>query len=96
MINSRMLILALVVAAALVIRADACEVTSLDKDWRFKTGDVSGAEKSGFNDATWQSLALPHCWGQDMALLKELGVTAIRCAHYQHSDYFYSLCDKAA
>ncbi len=32
---------------------------------------------------------------EDMALLKELGVTVIRCAHYQHSDYFYSLCDKA-
>ena len=31
----------------------------------------------------------------DMALLKELGVTVIRCAHYQHSDYFYSLCDKS-
>ncbi|HEX4350478.1 MAG TPA: glycoside hydrolase family 2 TIM barrel-domain containing protein, partial [Verrucomicrobiae bacterium] len=31
----------------------------------------------------------------DIALLKELGVTVIRCAHYQHSDYFYSLCDQA-
>jgi beta-galactosidase len=32
---------------------------------------------------------------EDIALLKELGATVIRCAHYQHSDYFYSLCDKA-
>lgn len=32
---------------------------------------------------------------EDMALLKELGVTAVRCCHYQHSDFFYSLCDKA-
>jgi beta-galactosidase len=31
----------------------------------------------------------------DMALIKELGATVIRCAHYQHSDYFYSLCDRA-
>ena len=31
----------------------------------------------------------------DMGLLKELGATVIRCAHYQHSDYFYSLCDRA-
>jgi len=31
----------------------------------------------------------------DMALLKELGATVVRCAHYQHSDYFYSLCDRA-
>lgn len=32
---------------------------------------------------------------EDMALIKEIGATVIRCAHYQHSDYFYSLCDKA-
>ena len=32
---------------------------------------------------------------EDMALIKELGATVVRCAHYQHSDYFYSLCDKA-
>jgi beta-galactosidase len=32
---------------------------------------------------------------EDMQQLKELGCTVIRCAHYQHSDYFYSLCDKA-
>jgi beta-galactosidase len=31
----------------------------------------------------------------DVALLKELGATVVRCAHYQHSDYFYSLCDQA-
>ena len=32
---------------------------------------------------------------QDIALLKELGATVVRCAHYQHRDYFYSLCDQA-
>ena len=32
---------------------------------------------------------------RDVALLKELGATVVRCAHYQHSDYFYSLCDRA-
>jgi beta-galactosidase len=32
---------------------------------------------------------------EDVALLKEIGATAIRCCHYQHSDYFYSLCDQA-
>ena len=32
---------------------------------------------------------------EDIALLKEMGCTVIRCAHYQHSDYFYSLCDQA-
>jgi beta-galactosidase len=32
---------------------------------------------------------------EDMNLIKELGCTVVRCAHYQHSDYFYSLCDRA-
>ncbi len=32
---------------------------------------------------------------EDIALLKDMGATVIRCAHYQHSDYFYSLCDRA-
>ena len=32
---------------------------------------------------------------EDIALIKEIGANVVRCAHYQHSDYFYSLCDKA-
>jgi len=32
---------------------------------------------------------------EDLALLKEIGATVVRCCHYQHSDYFYTLCDQA-
>jgi len=32
---------------------------------------------------------------EDLALIKEIGANVVRCAHYQHSDYFYSLCDRA-
>ncbi|HEY4414135.1 MAG TPA: glycoside hydrolase family 2 TIM barrel-domain containing protein [Verrucomicrobiae bacterium] len=32
---------------------------------------------------------------EDVALIKELGATAVRCAHYEHNDYFYRLCDQA-
>jgi beta-galactosidase len=32
---------------------------------------------------------------EDLQLIKDIGATVVRCAHYQHSDYFYSLCDKA-
>lgn len=32
---------------------------------------------------------------EDLKLILELGCTVVRCAHYQHSDYFYSLCDQA-
>ena len=31
----------------------------------------------------------------DMSIIKELGANSIRLAHYQHDDYFYSLCDRA-
>ena len=30
---------------------------------------------------------------EDIALIKELGANTIRLAHYQHDQYFYSLCD---
>ncbi|MDH7599609.1 MAG: glycoside hydrolase family 2 TIM barrel-domain containing protein [Sedimentisphaerales bacterium] len=32
---------------------------------------------------------------QDLQLILDMGCTVVRCAHYQHSDYFYSLCDQA-
>ena len=31
---------------------------------------------------------------QDMALITEMGSTAVRTAHYQHAQYFYDLCDQ--
>jgi len=31
---------------------------------------------------------------QDMAILREIGANAVRLAHYPHSDYFLSLCDR--
>jgi beta-galactosidase len=36
----------------------------------------------------------PRDHDQDMALIRELGANAVRLAHYQHSQYFYDLCDK--
>lgn len=31
---------------------------------------------------------------EDMELIKEVGATSIRLAHYQHNQYFYNLCDQ--
>ncbi|MBD2869096.1 glycoside hydrolase family 2 protein [Paenibacillus arenilitoris] len=31
---------------------------------------------------------------EDMSLIREVGANSIRLAHYQHDDYFYSLCDR--
>jgi beta-galactosidase len=30
----------------------------------------------------------------DIRIMREMGVTGVRLAHYQHNDYFYSLCDR--
>ena len=32
---------------------------------------------------------------EDLDLIKEVGANTIRLAHYQHDQYFYTLCDKA-
>lgn len=34
----------------------------LNPGWRFHLGDVSGAQATGFDDAGWTGLALPHTW----------------------------------
>jgi beta-galactosidase len=31
---------------------------------------------------------------EDIELIKEIGATSIRLAHYQHNEYFYDLCDR--
>ena len=31
----------------------------------------------------------------DMAIIKEIGATTLRCPHYQHDQYWYDLCDEA-
>jgi beta-galactosidase len=56
--------------------------------------DVHGVNRH--QDREGKAWAITHeDMEQDIELLKELGVTGIRCAHYQHSPYFYELCDKA-
>ncbi len=37
---------------------------------------------------------LPCHHEEDIELIKEVGATTIRLAHYQHDQYFYDLCDK--
>jgi len=37
---------------------------------------------------------LPEHHKEDMELIAEVGATTIRLAHYQHSQYFYDLCDE--
>ncbi|WP_320163994.1 glycoside hydrolase family 2 TIM barrel-domain containing protein [uncultured Trichococcus sp.] len=43
-------------------------------------------------DMGWAITEKEHA--EDMALIKEIGATSIRLAHYQHNQYFYDLCDQ--
>lgn len=40
------------------------------------------------------SALLPEHHRADMAVIRELGATTVRLAHYQHDQYFYDLCDE--
>ena len=46
-------------------------------------------DRSGVGNAL-----LPEHHREDMSLISEVGATAVRLAHYQHSQYFYDLCDE--
>ncbi|MGG1519498.1 glycoside hydrolase family 2 TIM barrel-domain containing protein [Paenibacillus oryzisoli] len=43
-------------------------------------------------DMGWAITCKEH--DEDMALIREVGATSIRLAHYQHDAYFYDLCDR--
>ena len=55
------------VSAAMMGEAAVRETTKLDTGWRFKQGESSGAEQAGYDDSSWQSLAIPHNWGWEQA-----------------------------
>ena len=46
-------------------------------------------DRLGFGNAL-----LPEHHEEDIQLIKEIGCTTIRLAHYQHDQYFYDLCDE--
>jgi len=46
-------------------------------------------DRIGFGNAL-----LPEHHAEDIDLILEMGATTIRLAHYQHSQYFYDLCDE--
>src|SRR5580700_10335789 len=35
---------------------------NLNDGWKFVREDVEGAEETGFDDSSWQSISLPHTW----------------------------------
>jgi beta-galactosidase len=39
---------------------------NFDSGWKFNLGDVNGAQSTGFNDASWRTLNLPHDWSIEL------------------------------
>jgi beta-galactosidase len=67
MISLMQKFLSFILAVGFSFGVAARETTLLNSDWRFKMGDVAGAERSNFSDSDWQKLSIPHSWGWEEA-----------------------------
>jgi len=53
--------LTLFLALGSILGADPLRQSlNLNRDWRFKLGDQTGASQSNFNDSAWEAVGLPH------------------------------------
>lgn len=58
-----------------------------------KTQQIRGVNRhQDWSRTGWA--ASPAQMETDMRLIREMGATGVRLAHYQHDDYVYSLCDR--
>ena len=66
LIFHRAIAVAVVVVLPILAPAMAAPVTAatreLHSDWRFAKGDHPGAEATGFDDASWSTVRVPHDW----------------------------------
>lgn len=58
-----------------IVSAQVRTVIDFNKDWKFFLGDDSTAMQSGFNDAKWPKLNLPHDWSIESNFIKEAPAT---------------------
>jgi beta-galactosidase len=55
-------LLALVIIPLGAQTSNSRRTTSFDAGWKFARGDYKGAQRTGYNDASWRTLDLPHDW----------------------------------
>jgi beta-galactosidase len=48
------------------------QIQSFDRDWRFCAGEINGAERPEFNDASWLKVDVPHDWSIEGLSLSEI------------------------
>ena len=51
-----------IMLSASQVFAQGRTIADFDKGWQFNLGDVADAQQTGFNDANWRTLNLPHDW----------------------------------
>jgi len=55
-------LLSLATVPSVSVAANLARRTAFNDGWRFLQGDAAGAEQSGFDDAGWRKVRLPHDW----------------------------------
>ncbi|HMU57163.1 MAG TPA: glycoside hydrolase family 2 TIM barrel-domain containing protein [Chitinophagaceae bacterium] len=58
-----------------IVSAQVRTVIDFNKDWKFFLGDDSTAMQSGFSDAKWRKLNLPHDWSIESNFTKDAPAT---------------------
>ena len=61
-----------ITAMAYTVPANNRVKFNLDIGWKLNKGDVSGAEATSFNDASWTTISVPHAWNEDDAFAKSV------------------------
>ncbi len=54
-------------ALLLCLSLGAREKYNFNSNWRLKVGDIPSAQKTSFNDKSWQKVTLPHAFNEDEA-----------------------------
>ncbi len=58
-------------------------IITLSDHWKFKKGDISGAEKVDFNDNKWETVSVPHDWAIYGPFDKEVDKQTVRIVQNQ-------------
>jgi beta-galactosidase/beta-glucuronidase len=76
----------------------ACEINSIVSDYKYK---LDRKERLSDTSGLYWGVGVLMGWAitaneekEDMELIKEIGATSIRLAHYQHNQNLYELCDQ--
>ncbi len=62
---------------------DSRTIIKLSENWKFNKGDVTGAEKTDFNDKKWETVSVPHDWAIYGPFDKEVDKQSVRIVQNQ-------------